>query len=296
MNSRNTCIVLWAGAACVTAGSLISAGMLPAHAAVATMLAAVASGTGCALAFDLTGRGLFPATLPALAVATQGAGAALVVWSAGALVLLARIKGHAARPAPGFVTRARYVRRVLIAPFPGAEGYRALLEGFAGPEEELRASVAPLASLPPSIAIPVLARLSLHPDSATRLTARKRLELVFALLREDDGTPPPRREKRNAALRIRKVERHLVLADFSASDDERRRLLANASELATEASDDLPGNHHYAAFASVASARAGRPAEARRLLLRVNDPRRAKEAARVLMLCRRMLPSGKDSA
>lgn len=264
----------------------------PDGAVAGAALSVLATCAGCALAFDLSGPRILALIPAGLAAATQGAGAAVILWSAGALVLLARLRGDGVRAQPAFSGRSLHLRRVMDMAPPGAEAHRALLEGFSGPEEDLRAAIAPLASLPPSVAIPVLARLSLHTDSITRLTARKRLELMLTALREEAESPTPERDARHAALRIRKAERLLVLADLAATDaDERKRLLTSAAALATVAAADFPGNHHYAATAATAAARVGEADAARKLLARVSDPRRAWSTGRILRLCERMAPS-----
>ncbi len=269
----------------------------PRVAIAALAAASLAAWAGAALALSLSGRRALLGAPAAAAVLLHGAPGALVVWAAGALVIAVRRRGEGAPPSAAFVTRTRHMRRVMDMPTPADDAYRALLDGFAGPPEELRAAIAPVASLPPSVAIPVLSRLSLHTDSITRLTARKRLELMLLALREEGESPTPERDARHAALRIRKAESLLTLADLGASDpDERRRLLTAAAALATVAAADFPGNPHYAATAACAAARVGELDAARKLLTRVSDPRRAWSARRVVRLCERMMPARRTPA
>ncbi len=265
-----------------------------AEAPLARTALAVAAGAAwgaTALALDLPLRRLALGAPAALAVLLHGAPGALVAGSATALVMLARLRGAAPGDPPRFVTLRLHARRVMDTDVPGPDAHRALSEGFAGPAEELRAAVAPVATLPPSVALPVLARLSLHTDSVTRLTARKRYDLMLSAMREEGESPTPERDARHAALRIRKAETLLTLADLAASDaDERKRLLTLAAALATVAASDFPGNPHYAATAAGAAARVGELGAARRLLARVTDPRRAWSTGRVVRLCERMMP------
>lgn len=293
-------LLLWVSAGGIAAGASVLAESLSLDhvgAGFATALMTVCAFTGTALALNLSWRRLWMAAPAAVAPALYGHLGSLVVWVAGALVLLALLRGDDGAPKSGFISRRMLLRKVMDANFPDEKAHLALKHGFAGSFEELRPAVAPVASLPPAIAIPLLSRLSLCTDSITRLTARKRMELIIAALREETERATPARDARHAALRIRKAETLLVLATRGSSDpDERKARLNEAAALAFVASDDYPGNDAYTALAAGAAARVGERKAAARLHARIRDPRRAWSTGRLIRLCMRLTPEREQPA
>ncbi len=268
-------------------------GIMPAHDGdpLTPAVNAVCAAAGIAIALDLSARTLWKALPAAAAPVLFGNLGNLVVWVAGALVLMTLIRGDDGAAKSGFLPRRLLMRRVMDANFPDGRAHLALKHGFAGAFDELRPAVAPIASLPPSVSLPLLSRLSLSTDSITRLTARKRMELIIAALKEESEKQTPARSPRHASIRMRKAEILLLLATWGSSDpDERKARLEESAALAFVAADDFPGNDAYNALAAGASSRVGERRAAARLLARIRDPRKAWIVGRLVRLCTRMVP------
>lgn len=287
-------LILWTAVGGIAAGASVLAESLSLdHVSTrfATALMMACAFLGTTLALNLTWRKLWMAAPSAAAPLLYGHLGSLLIWIAGALVLLALLRGDDGAPKSGFISRRMLVRKVMDSNFPDEKAHLALKHGFAGAFDELRPAVAPIASLPPTIAIPLLSRLSLCTDSITRLTARKRMELLIAALRDEAERPTPARDARHAMLRIRKMELLLILATWGSSDpDERKARLNEAAALAFVASDDYPRNDAYNALAAGAAARVGERKAAARLHARIRDPRRAWSTGRLIRLCTRLIP------
>lgn len=240
------------------------------------ILAACATGAGAYAALATRDRRGALTLVPAAAAPLAcGAAGTTLVWVALALIVLVRLRGEREERREHLLTRPGLMRRLMDSGFPGERAHNALSRGFAGAFEELRPAVAPIASLPPSLALPLLGRLALGTDSITRLTARKRLELALTALREETAAGEPPRGAGHAASRIHRAEIRLVLARHGTNDAEERRVhLAEAAKLAGEASDDFPGNEAYAAIAFEAARRADRKADVSCFMGRVSPTSR----------------------